>query len=291
MTAIMFGGSVQGASHTRNNVVRQDSFKIINGTRRDLMKKPVIRGLPKEVQIIAVADGHGGSSYPLSDYGAGTATNVFCEVMADLCSSFEYEEESIVKDLSYEGETRVARRIDTEWKRRVADSYYSRYEKEYSLIKPFNENGEKNLKEVWSKFGTTLLGLLILPHYLFAFQIGDGDIMFVNSETVAPVLNTEKILGVETHSLSGIDAWKKSISRVINHDSIPLRPFMYLVSTDGFANSYVSTKDFEISCRDYFNLIKQYGYGAIQEKLPEWLSETSKEGCGDDITAVFAYFE
>lgn len=30
---------------------------------------------------------------------------------------------------------------------------------------------------------------------------------------------------------------------------------------------------------------------AVSESLPEWLSETSQMGCGDDITMLVAYYE
>ena len=33
-----------------------------------------------------------------------------------------------------------------------------------------------------------------------------------------------------------------------------------------------------------------YGPDAVAENLPEWLSETSRLGCGDDTTLLIAYF-
>lgn len=50
---------------------------------------------------------------------------------------------------------------------------------------------------------------MITPIFIFAFQLGDGDISFVDNNGFDHPLEDEKILGVETHSLSKIDSWKK----------------------------------------------------------------------------------
>ena len=66
---------------------------------------------------------------------------------------------------------------------------------------------------------------------------------------------------------------------------------MYLLSTDGFANSFANRTDFLNTCKDYYKLIKQYGIRTIKEQLRGWLAETSELGCGDDITTVFVWVE
>ena len=44
------------------------------------------------------------------------------------------------------------------------------------------------------------------------------------------------------------------------------------------------------TCRQYFEALITYGPDAVAENLPEWLSETSRLGCGDDTTLLIAYF-
>ena len=68
-------------------------------------------------------------------------------------------------------------------------------------------------------------------------------------------------------------------------------PYMYMLSTDGFANSYVSDEEFQKTCREYYNMIGQHGFDAVKENLAKWLKETSEYGCGDDVTAVMVYFD
>ena len=65
---------------------------------------------------------------------------------------------------------------------------------------------------------------------------------------------------------------------------------MLMLSTDGFANSYKNAAEFQKTCVDYFDMIERYGADAVAANLKSWLSETSAMGCGDDITALIAYF-
>ena len=103
-------------------------------------------------------------------------------------------------------------------------------------------------------------------------------------------MEDEKILGVETHSLSKIDSWKKVVSAVRRRDEADGLPYMLMLSTDGFANSYKNADEFQKTCVDYFAMIQQYGTDAVAANLKSWLSETSAMGCGDDITVLIAYF-
>ena len=79
---------------------------------------------------------------------------------------------------------------------------------------------------------------MITPIFVFAFQLGDGDISYVDQNGLDHLLEDEKILGVETHSLSKIDSWKKVVSAVRRRDEADGLPYMLMLSTDGFANSY-----------------------------------------------------
>jgi serine/threonine protein phosphatase PrpC len=146
-------------------------------------------------------------------------------------------------------------------------------------------------EEICKMYGTTLLGIMITDNFVFAFQLGDGDITFVDDCEITPVINADKFLGVETHSLSKKDAWKHAISAVINKDASEDLPYMYMLSTDGLANSFTSQDEFYKTCRDYFEMIKEHGAKIVKDNLRQWLTETSQMGCGDDITAVFVYYK
>ena len=187
--------------------------------------------------------------------------------------------------LNREGDTKVAQAVDAEWKRRVL-KVHTNQKREILLA----EDGEKNKAEIYKQYGSTLVGLMITPIFVFAFQLGDGDISYVDQNGLDHLLEDEKILGVETHSLSKIDSWKKVVSAVRRRDEAGGLPYILMLSTDGFANSYKNADEFQKTCVDYFAMIQQYGADAVAANLKSWLSETSAMGCGDDITVLIAYF-
>jgi len=271
MKQIVFGESVQGASHKRSGMECQDSYKKIecdDGTT-----------------IMAVADGHGSISCPYSKTGSYIAVNVFCKVMNDFHDSFADNIEMLLTYLNREGDTKIAQAVDSEWKRRVLKVHTN-----YKRDVPHTDDGEKDKQEIFKQYGSTLIGLMITPIFLFAFQLGDGDISYVDNNRFDQVLQIEKILGTETYSLSRISSWKKAITAVRRRDSTEELPSAFLMSTDGFANSYKNEEEFKKACVGYFEMLKEHGADAVKSNLKEWLAETSEMGCGDDITLLIAYF-
>lgn len=272
MSRKIYGESVQGASHIRNDVVCQDSHKIVQ--------------LPNDITLIAIADGHGSESCPYSKTGSKIATNVFCKIMEDLSQNFAENMDFFATYLNREGEMKVAQAIDVEWKRRVWKAHTDNKRE-----KPLNNSGEADKAAIYKQYGTTLLGIMVTSSFIFAFQLGDGDILYINRSEVQPVIEGDKILGIETHSLCKIDAWKKAITVIRKRDITEEVPYLYLLSTDGFSNSYKTSADFKITCRDYYNMIQEHGFEAVAANLKNWLNETSELGCGDDITVVIAYYD
>ena len=98
---------------------------------------------------------------------------------------------------------------------------------------------------------------------------------------------TDKILGVETHSLCKEDAWRSARTAVKRLDMFHL-PVLFTVSSDGFSNSFISEDEFLKNNRGYYDLIREHGTASIAPHLSKWLSETSEQGCGDDITVGLA---
>ena len=181
---------------------------------------------------------------------------------------------------------RFAQDICEEWQARVKQSYYKNKEEEM-----LDDDGNIKWPSVFSLYGTTLLGMLITNTFVFSFQIGDGDINLVTKDGVFALVEPEKFLGTETHSLSKPDAWRKAVASIRRRDGEDEESCMYMLSTDGFANSYTSDVEFQKTCSDYFGMIREHGAETVQDNLKKWLTETSELGCGDDITVVMAYFE
>ena len=265
---------VKGATHERNGKPLQDSKKIVE--------------VSDDIVIMAVADGHGSEKCLRSERGSLIAVNTFCEVMNRYLTSYGQDKkgmETLLTFLNREGDTRFAQDVCEEWQSRVKHSFNKN--KILSLI---DTNGQVDWKSAYSLYGTTLLGVLITKDFVFSFQIGDGDIVFATESKCYPLVEPEKFLGTETHSLSKVDAWRKSVASIRRKDAEKDLPYMYMLSTDGFANSYANDDVFKDTCREYCEMINQHGFEAVKENLAKWLKETSDGGCGDDVTAAIAYF-
>lgn len=274
MKRYLCDGMIKGATHQRNGLPCQDSRKIVE--------------ISDDIVIIGVADGHGSEKCPRSDRGSVIAVNTFCKVMKNYLQSYGTDENglsNLITFLNREGDMRFAQDICEEWQARVKQSYYKN--KAEGL-----EDEEDNIKWplVYSLYGTTLLGMMITNSFVFSFQIGDGDINLVTEDGVFALVEPEKFLGTETHSLSKPDAWRKAVASVKRRDGEDVTSCMYMLSTDGFANSFTSDLEFRKTCGDYFGMIREYGAETIQANLKKWLKETSELGCGDDITVVMVYF-
>lgn len=274
MKRYVFGKSVKGAAHERNGLPLQDNCKI--------------EEISDKITIIAVADGHGSSKCPRSDRGSLIAVNTFCSVMRNYLLNYGKEKDgltNLVTFLNREGDLRFAQDICEEWQARVKQSFYK--DKDDCVL---DEHGAIDWKKVFSLYGTTLLGMLITDTFVFSFQIGDGDINYITDDEVSPLVEPEKFLGTETHSLSKSNAWRKSavsVRRIMPEDT----PFMYMLSTDGFSNSFINDEEFHKTCKNYLNMVKEHGWEAVKDNLGMWLKETSELGCGDDITVVMAYMD
>lgn len=267
-------GIVKGATHVRNQMPCQDNKKIIK--------------ISDKITIIALADGHGSSKCPRSDRGSMIAVNSFYHIMKKYLEIYGEDEEDITHLMTFlnrEGDVRFAQDVCEEWQARVKQSFYKN-----KVEGMTNEDGSIKWPSVFSLYGTTLLGMLITDSFVFSFQIGDGDISAVTKDEVEPLVEPEKFLGTETHSLSKPDAWRKAVTSVHRLEAESRESYMYILSTDGFANSYTSDKEYQKTCRDYLQMIRKYGIDVVQKNLKKWLTETSELGCGDDITVVMVYF-
>ena len=291
MNRSVFGASVQGASHKRKGMPCQDNYAIRNNSfayPKASVKNSYYAGLGDDICIIAVADGHGSDSCPYSKTGSQIAVNVFCDIMAEFCFKFRDDMATLTRQLRSESDViHVAQAIEIDWKKRARSNYILNKSRRDSVL---NEEDEDEYA-IYKLYGTTLLGMLITESFVFSFQIGDGDITFVNESSVYPMLEQEKILGVETHSLAKKSAWTHSISKLTMLNRYQELPMMFVLSTDGMVNSFISENEFRKSCQEYLSMIRDHGANVIESNLPKWLNETSEQGCGDDTTVVFAYFD
>ena len=176
------------------------------------------------------------------------AVNSFYEVMKNYLKVYGEDEaglSNLITFLNREGDMRFAQDVCEEWQARVKQSFYKN-----KVDGMTDEDGNIKWPSVFSLYGTTLLGMLVTDSFVFSFQIGDGDISVVTKEEVEPLVEPEKFLGTETHSLSKPDAWRKAVASVRRREMESEEPYMYILSTDGFANSYTSDEEYQKTCKD-----------------------------------------
>ncbi len=270
MSLNVIGCSARGSSHILKDLPCQDNW----------WQRTIIDG---SAVAVAVADGHGSQSCPYSDKGSEIAAKVFCDHMYQLYHGYEGDTQTLSSYLHREGNMAVVQSIVRDWRDQVRQ-YHEDEKREIPVID--TENGtDIDSQALYRLYGTTLVGLMVTQDFHFALQIGDGDITVVSAEgETDSFLESDQILGVETHSICDRSPWKYSHSAVrhINEDEL----FSYVITTDGFKNSHATQKDYEASCVGYVDVLKQNGSFTLRNNLSDWLSETSSQGCGDDITMI-----
>ena len=239
------GHVVTGAVHIRKEVPCQDALYLSPPN--------------PDFAIICVADGHGSGSCPFSDEGAAAAVKVAGELLA-----------TMLPNLSDHKDIRLPRQLEAEWKEAVMAIHA---EKEREIQEPFP----------YIQYGTTLLAVAATDSFVFALQIGDGNILMVDRDgTARPVLVTTENVGEDTESLCLKDAWKYVRTQIIPWNPTDGAP-MFMLSTDGYANGFTNNAGYIKAGADFYNIWKEEGLAYIDGELPGWLSHSTEKGSGDDI--------
>ena len=255
--------SVQSANHPLN----QDS-------------KEYLISEDKEQVIVAVADGHGSKKCFRSDIGSKFAVDV-------LRNTFEeYLTRKIFDDFQsgFSGiEQDLAKTIHRQWLEKVEKHLKENpFTPEEELIDP------KVVKNQKISYGTTLLGALITNSYIIYLQLGDGDILVVNENSVTrPIPKDENLIANETYSLCDTEAC--AYFKFCYHPIIGQLPDLIMMSTDGYSNSFPNDNEFQKTALDYTNLYNEEGLDFIRRNIKEWLTETTVNGSGDDLTTILVF--
>ena len=258
--------SIQGASHIRQNLPNQDACASY------LVKN---HQLPL---IMAVADGHGSKKSFRSERGARFAVEQALQVMQDFINC-----QPRFCDVQWQAEEILSKRLVQHWRQAVEqDVAQQPFLAEHEALLPSN-------KEPYLAYGSTLLIALMTDVFMFLMQLGDGDILQVLpcGTVQRPIVADARLLGNETTSLCTKDAWRQfrcSVQAPSNQV-----PNLWLLATDGYANSFSSASHFEQVGTDLLLMIQQSGFDLVVQHLPDWLKAASQQGSGDDVTVALAY--
>ena len=265
-------GTVIGDSHSRKGTGNQDAISSCELTGKS------------DRHILAVADGHGSPGCARSDVGAKLAVEVAIEILVNFCSKlddrgidFQSRKPSSIQLNSILSMLRNDVPIDLAelWGERVA---------KHLQENPLDLNIRvDNLKLL---YGTTVIALVVSDEFILCLQLGDGDILIVNSDQTVSHLFSEAAtkIGDETHSLCLPECHKRfNVEfRLINsHLDFPKA---ILVCTDGFSNAFKSEDSFRKAATDFCQLLEtSSGQETVRNSLSTWLREYSSFS-GDDVS-------
>lgn len=266
--------STQGADHIKHGIPCEDYGQVFES---------------EFCKIFAVADGHGDSNCPRSQFGSKTACELAISEMEKFCSDIKEnaweskiffpgkELDSLARQLISSIVAKWVKSVNeelennplTDEERAGCEKYIERYDK-----------GER-LEHI---YGTTLIAGLITEKYLLLIQQGDGRCVVFNDDGSAsqPIPWDEKCFANVTTSLCDEDAIQRFRYCTINLNDNPI--IACLAGSDGVEDSYLSMDLMHSYYRDLLVYASKNGTAALNEYLGETLPEFSKQGSGDDVT-------
>ncbi|MGK7874154.1 MAG: PP2C family serine/threonine-protein phosphatase [Xenococcaceae cyanobacterium] len=286
---LCLGKSIRGAFHERSGLPNQDAISW--WTKK--AESPLLGEGPP--LILAVSDGHGSKKNFRSDVGSQKAVVVATRVIRDFFLEGESDQIklSTIKD---KAQNLLPQRLAHEWKQSVEQDWERNPITEEEWERVLQERGATARQAIEENpsiaYGATLLAVLVTNCFILYLQLGDGDILCVDSsgKTTRPLERDPRLIANETTSLCATNAWQEFRVGLVAYQKSPTAtiPALILVATDGYANSYVSEEEFIKIGRDYYDMTNFKGIEYVAQRLEEFLKETSLYGSGDDITLGLA---
>ena len=266
---------MQGASHIRVGKPNQDAVESSQKTNGVL---PI---------ILAVSDGHGSSKCFRSEIGSKLAVDCAISVSEEFLQNAAQLNLSRIRDSA---QRLLTVDILQKWARAVEDHLTTHPFTDGELETLSNEADPSAVAAVKENggllaYGATLLLVIVTTKFIMYLQLGDGDIVAVNSDGVAERVLEEdsSLIANETTSLCQKNAAKKFRFR-FQEALQNLPPKLILASTDGYFNSFSSEAGFLQVGVDLLKIASADGLEKITTELEGWLAQASSEGSGDDVS-------
>lgn len=259
-----------GSAHRRRGVPCQDSARTAQVSSAD--------GLP--VQLMAVADGHGGERYWLSAVGSDLACRIALSsaaaALADLellTSAQAREQERLLAWLSRELPELIVRR----WLQAAAEHWQS------GAAAPRGEGAFSAIP-----YGTTLGLVLLTPLWWAQTGLGDWDLVLIEGRKRARIVSEESAPaggGEATASLCLPEAARLFAERTAVYPlGRPGESLALVLSTDGIRKSCATDGDHLKLC----SFLVAVAANGETEQLDPSLDRISGDGSGDDVTVAVA---
>ena len=235
--------------------------------------------------IVAVADGHGSATHFRSATGSRFAVEVAERVLRDVDAAL-----LAGGVLDAEREQWIRREIVSRWRAAcIADAEAN----PFTSAEEVRLSGAGARDQIFDRalaYGSTLLAGLATEGLLVLLQIGDGDILAVDSSGVQfrPFPRDARHVANLTTSLclpDAVDDVRVTSLPPGNITGGAGEPVLLLFATDGYANSFASGEAFErVVGPQILTHIRERGLGWVAQVLPSSLSAAAERGSGDDVT-------
>lgn len=271
----VMGASVRGATHTRTKLPNQDAIAWYAPAHRE------------DCLILAISDGHGAPRYVRSHKGAKIAVKLAVEILQEFAADQNAAAE--LATLPDHADGRLPRTLVRSWQSAVHHDIAAHpFTGAEQML--WSEQRGKGDDDPMRAYGATLLAALITPNYLLLLQLGDGDILIVDSAgrvSRPPMPHDPRLIANQTTSLCGSTAWQDMRAYFQAFTARP--PALVMLATDGYSNSFANENGFTAAATDILEAIRSQGSHQTRIQLPGWLRATSKAGSGDDISVAIAY--
>ena len=238
---------------------------------------------------MAVADGHGGSRYWLSQVGSKLA----CEIALQ-----EAEKKLSRRLLSHSAPTSTELAYWKKWLRfdlpgMLVQSWRTAVESDWDW---YNKSPEREAEGFSPYIYGSTIGLVVLtPHWWGCTGLGDWDLVLIRpgtgTDTInAKLINSEDAISTQresTFSLCKSDAVERFAERTSLHTigrNEP--PFAILISTDGIRKSCSTDSDFLTLAHYLVSEVPTPSISGECNVLDEGLDRITTEGSGDDVSVA-----
>src|SRR5438034_1171242 len=275
------GASRRGSAHVRSGLPNQDAIEYWVSPDRD-------------TAVLAVADGHGSGLCFRSEAGSRLAVTAAVELLRRFAKTIRRSEStSAIVDRA---RAILAEELTQTWCTAVQTDLAS---------KPFTRAEWANVAalEGWKgqqvverhpelAYGSTILAALATETCVLCMQLGDGDILFVDSQgrSRRPLPKDATPITKQTASL-----WRRNAASEIRlhvENELEDLPALILAATDGYPESCGSDDAFLAIGRSYFQMVRDKGFDRVEYRFQSLLEDASWSGSGDDMTiGVISRFE
>jgi hypothetical protein len=268
------GASIQGAAHKRSGLANQDAIWWVPAS-----------GVGPPL-ILSVSDGHGSAKSFRSHVGSEQAVRTASWVVQDLLDG--QPDPTNLSAIKRTAEERLPQEITRRWRETIEEHLsqtpHSAAELETLAVQAGAEAHEAVRENPLLAYGATILTVLVADGFILYLQLGDGDILVVSEagDVTRPITRDARLFANQTTSLCSPDAWRDVQVRFQALVGPP--PALILLTTDGYANSFVNEAAFLQVGTDILDMVRSTGLAEVDANLPAWLSEASQAGSGDDIT-------